>query len=254
VNALLRLTLKQILGGRKLWLVALFLSMPVLLVGAVLAAEDFVLSDEESKQAGFSVLLYVLYPQSLCILTSLVYGATLLAAEIEDKTLVYLFTRSLPRWQILTGKYVVTASTLSAMSSASMSVCFLITGMPFGLDLWLGLLASVVGACFTYTAVFALLGLLVPRRAIPVGLMYAVVFEFLLSLVPAVINEFTTSHYLRSLAFEISGVPLPPEVLQFVGGASIPKALGALVFITALALTLAGALVHRREWPLTEGV
>ena len=49
---------------------------------------------------------------------------------------------------------------------------------------------------FTYTAIFCLLGLFVPRRAIPVGLIYAVVVEGLLSVVPAVVNELTASYYI----------------------------------------------------------
>ena len=112
------------------------------------------------------------------------------------------------------------------------------------------------------TAVFCLLGLLVPRRAIPVGLIYTVLFEFLLSVVPAVVNELTTSYYVRSLAWHIADLTLPEEVAEdfehevapFVAGADVSTAVGALALITLVALSVSAWIIHRRQWPLTEGV
>jgi ABC-2 type transport system permease protein len=254
VSGMLRLTLRQMLGGKKLWLLGLLLSLPVILLSVVQLAAGFDIPDKEAEEAAASIFLYVLYPQSLCILACLLYGASLLAGEIEDKTLVYLFTRAQPRWRILVAKYLVTATTLTVMSAASMTACFLVARAPVGIDLWLAVLAAITGACFAYTAIFALLGLLVPRRAIPVGILYGVVVEFLLSLVPAVVNQMTVSHYLRSVAFHIADVPLPEEVMLIVGGASLARSTLALILIPAIALFLACVVAHRKEWPLTEGV
>ena len=254
MNGLLHLTLRQMLGGKKFMLLGLFLSLPVLLLGIVALAAGFDFGDEGGRERAAAVFLYVLYPQSLCILACLLYGSTLLAGEIEDKTLVYLFTRAQPRWKVLVGKYLATAGALAVMTIASMSVCFLLAGAPVGFDLWLALVAATTGACIAYTAIFALLGLIVPRRAIPIGILYGVVVEFLLSLVPAVVNEFTASHYLRSVAFHIAEMPLPPEVSEIVGGASLQQTTLALVLIPVIALFLTCVVVHRKEWPLTEGV
>jgi ABC-2 type transport system permease protein len=253
VNGLFRLTLRQMLGGKKIWMLAVFLSLPVLLMGAVLFAEGFV-EDEEAEEAAFAVFLYVLYPQGLCILASLIYGASLLAGEIEDKTLVYLFTRAQPRWRILVGKYLATALVLGCMTAASMSICFLLAGGPVGARLWFALTTTTFAACFAYTALFGLLGLALPRRAITVGLIYAVVVEFILSLVPALVNEITAAYYLRSLAYHIADVPIPGDVKDFIGGASLATAGIAVVVIPLGALFLSAVVIHRREWPLTEGV
>lgn len=265
MKSLFILSIRQLLGGRKLWLMGLFLSLPILLLLGVLGAGGFDFPVEEGVDLGGMIMfafLYVTYPQSLCILASLLYGASLLAGEIEDKTLVYLFTRSLPRWQIFLGKYVATATALSVMTATSMSVAFLIGGAPLGLKVWLALMTSITSACFTYTALFCLLGLLVPRRAIPVGLIYAVVVEFFLSIVPAVVNELTTSYYLRSLAWSIADLELPPEaavdfqreLAPFLAGAGVSSAVVSLGMIMVITLSVSAVVIQRRQWPLTEGV
>jgi len=122
--------------------------------------------------------------------------------------------------------------------------------------------ATITCACFAFTALFSLLGLFVPRRAIPVGLIYAVVVEGFLSIIPALVNELTVSYYLRSLGWHIAGVPLPAEAVEeferevapLIAGADVQTALLAVGVITLVTLTLSAWVIHRRQWPLTEGV
>jgi len=265
MRALIGLSVRQMLGGKKIWVVAAFLCLPVLLLALIQLAGGFGIQAvdgvdrEDYLMTGF---LYIIYPQSLCLLASLLYGASMLAGEIEDKTLTYLFTRSLARWQVLFGKYVTTASVLAVMTCASMSVAYVVAGMPFAPRVWFALALTIVCSCFAYTALFCLLGLFVPRRAIPVGLIYAVVVEGVLSILPAVINQMTVSFYLRCLTWRLAKLPLPEEIAEeftrevapLVLGADGPTALVALGTIALLALALSAWVIHRRQWPLTESV
>jgi hypothetical protein len=265
MRALFVLSLRQMLGGKKIWVLGAFLSLPIMLLAVVLAASgfDFPEHDEIDVEGyALSAFLYVMYPQSLCILASLLYGASLLAGEIEDKTLTYLFTRALPRWKVLLGKYLATASALAVMTTASMSVAYLLCGLPIGPKIWFALALTITAGCFAYTALFCLLGLFVPRRALPFGLIYAVVVEGILSVVPAVVNELTVSFYLRSMAWFIVDLPLPAEAVEdferevapFVAGADIPTAQMALGTISIVTLSVSAGVIHPRQWPLTEGV
>ena len=261
MRALFVLSLRQMLGGKKIWILAVFLSLPILLLALILSQGGFDIP-EHAEDFALTVFLYVMYPQALCIFAALLYGASLLAAEIEEKTLTYLFTRALPRWKVLLGKYLATATALSLMTVASMSVAHLLCGLPNGARTWMALAAAVTGACFAFTAVFCLLGLYVPRRAIPVGLIYAVVVEGVLSTVPAVVNELTVSYYLRSVSWHIAQVPLPEGadedfqevVLPLVAGAELSSALTALTLIAVVTLSISAIVIHRRQWPLTEDV
>ena len=116
MRALFVLSLRQMLGGKKIWILAIFLSLPILLLSVILIASGFDFPEEEGADIegyAMTAFLYLMYPQSLCILASLLYGASLLAGEIEDKTLTYLFTRAMPRWRVLLGKYLATATALA---------------------------------------------------------------------------------------------------------------------------------------------
>jgi ABC-2 type transport system permease protein len=251
MSALFHLTLRQILGGMKLWLLALFLGLPVILVAMVLGVRHLM---GDQREIALGLLLYVLYPQTLVILAALLYGSALLSAEIEGKTLVYLLTRPIPRWGMLLTKYLATVVVLCALCTLSLTASAALAGFPGGARTYVALVVSVLLGTTAYTAIFGLLGLLVPRRAIPAGLIYAVIVELLFSFVPAFVNQISISHYLRSLAFRMAGTPVTAETMALIGDASTGVSIVALVSFPAVALILAAVLLQRREWPLTEGV
>jgi ABC-2 type transport system permease protein len=251
MSALFVLTLRQILGGTRLWFLGLFLSLPAVLVLLILGVGDR-LPDSE-RELILSVLLYVLYPQTLVILATLLYGSGLLSAEIEGRTLVYLLTRPMPRWKILLVKYAATVLVLAALCLASLTASTAIAGFPGGLRTWFALSVSVLMACVAYTAVFGLIGLIAPRRAVPVGLIYAGVLEIALSFVPAFVNQLSVSHYLRSLTYHLSGqTGLQQEVLAFLGDTGPWASATALLVFPQLALVISILLLELREFPLTD--
>lgn len=257
MSALFTLTLRQILGGTRLWLLAAFLSLPAVLVVLILGVGQEIPS--EDRDLVFSLLLYVLYPQTLVILATLLYGSGLLSAEIEGRTLVYLLTRPLPRWCLLVIKYAATVLVLSALCLASLTVSFAIAGFPGGARVGFALGTSVFLACVAYTAVFGLIGLLVPRRAVPVGLIYAGILEIALSFVPAFVNRLAISHYLRSLAYHLADMPLllrgeriSIEALQFLGDTGPWASALTLIAFPLVALGISGTLLELREWALTD--
>ena len=258
MSALFALTLRQILGGGRLWLLVLFLSLPVLLLVLILGVGQEIPSDQ--RELVFSLLLYALYPQSLVILATLLYGSGLLSAEIEGRTLVYLLTRPLPRWALLVAKYAATVLVLSALCLTSLAVSFSVAGFPGGVRTALALGTSVFLACVAYTAVFGLIGILAPRRAVPIGLIYAGVLEIALSFVPAFVNKLAISHYLRSLAYELADLEaltarlgrVPPELFQVLGDANPWASALTLLVFPALALGISAALLELREWALAD--
>ncbi len=60
-------------------------------------------------------------------------------------------------------------------------------------------LVSLASAC--YGALYALFGVVLHRRAMVIAVGYTLVFEFLVSLIPAVINRLTVQYRLRNLLF-----------------------------------------------------
>ena len=95
------------------------------------------------------------------------YGTSLIADEVEDKTITYLFTRPIPRGAVLVGKYLAyLACTVFVVLPSVVLVWLLIVPMGGSLGRELPGPRSRTSACWrsglaVYGAVFALTG----RRA-----------------------------------------------------------------------------------------
>ena len=88
--------------------------------------------------------------------------------------------------------------------------------------MWWAMVRLVCLSCPAYGAVYLLLGTLMPRRAMVLAVAYTLMFEFVISFIPAVINRITVQYRLRAL-LEMwcdlpvfggrppPGVELPPE-------------------------------------------
>jgi ABC-type transport system involved in multi-copper enzyme maturation permease subunit len=195
-----------------------------------------------------AIFLFLLYPHAICLLLALFYGTSVLADELDGKTLTYLFVRPLPRWRFVVGKYLGIVMALALPTAASLCAAWLCAGAPGGGTLFGGLLAGTLAALCAYNALFVLFGFLVPRRAMILALLYGAIFETVLSFVPALVNEFTITYHLRSLVARLLDLEVPAEVARVVGGASAPAAVLALGGITAAALAAAAWLAARREY------
>ena len=129
------------------------------------------------------------------------YGTSLIADEVEDKTITYLFTRPIPRGAVLFGKYLAyLACTIFVVLPSVMLVWLLV--VPIGGSLGasfptcvkdLGLLALGLAV---YGALFALIGAGL-KRPLLVGLLFVFGWE-------------TVGHGAARLPQAVLGGVLPP--------------------------------------------
>ena len=54
----------------------------------------------------FGLMIWVFYLRFTVPVLGVFYGTSLIADEVEDKTITYLFTRPIPRGAVLVGKYL----------------------------------------------------------------------------------------------------------------------------------------------------
>ena len=59
-----------------------------------------------SSPAIFGLMVWVFYLRFAVPVLAVFYGTSLMADEVEDKTLTYLFSRPIPRGAVLLGKYL----------------------------------------------------------------------------------------------------------------------------------------------------
>jgi ABC-type transport system involved in multi-copper enzyme maturation permease subunit len=205
----------------------------------------------------FGMMVWVFFLRFIVPVLGVFYGTSLIADEVEEKTITYLFTRPIRRGAVLAGKYLayLVCTTLVVLPAITL-VYFLL--VPFGevagsfrwLLADLGLLAVGLAA---YGALFALVGAVL-KRPLVVGLVFAFGWEQLALVMPGYLRRFTLAHYLQALvphAMPSDGVA---SLLQsvFTESPSVVVSLFWLGLTMAVCLGLAARAVERREYILEQ--
>ncbi len=257
------LSLGEMLWSRRTIFMALVVGGPVLLAVIVRVLDIFGLSalringQRIGGMAIFGVMVWMLFLRFIIPVLGVFYGTALIADEVEDKTITYLFTRPIPRGAVLVGKYLayLVCTSLVVLPSV-MLVYFLVVPLAeipatfSSLLTDLGLLGLGLAA---YGAVFAFVGAFF-KRPLVIGLVFAFGWEQATMLLPGYLKQFTLAYYLQSL------VPhaMPSDgVVSVVQGVfrETPSALTCLFWLSAylaLFLWLAARTVERKEYVLEQ--
>ena len=131
------------------------------------------------------------------------YGTSLMADEVEDKTITYLFTRPIPRGAVLLGKYLAyLVCTIFVVLPAVVIVWLLLVPLKGSLGASVGDLAKDLGVLAlglaVYGAVFALIGAAL-KRPLLVGLIFVIGWETLAMALPGNLKRLTVAFYIQGL-------------------------------------------------------
>src|SRR5437660_9456010 len=106
------LSLGQMLWSRRSVFLGVLLGGPVLLALALrivstLYEAGFRINGVRAAGASiFGMMIWLLYLRFIVPILGVFYGTALIADEIEDRTITYLFARPIPRSSVLLGKYL----------------------------------------------------------------------------------------------------------------------------------------------------
>jgi ABC-2 type transport system permease protein len=249
------LTLEGMVWSRRSLMMALLLGLPVVFA---LVYRFVIVPQGGPKLTGFDlygVIVAVYYIRNVLPLAALFYATSLIADEVDGKTLTYLLTRPIRRESILAGKLAAYLATTLTLTLPAMVVTFFLlvtvggfTGVSAHVpDLFrdLGAIALTLAA---YGALFAFMGVLLRRPVIP-GLLFLFVWE-LVDLLPGYLPRFTLTAWLRSL---VSHRPAA-EGLSELFGLVLPLglSLGVLGLATAAFLALSFWIFGRREYVIEQ--
>ena len=206
----------------------------------------------------FGILIWMLFVRFVVPVLGVFYGTSLIADEVDDKTITYLFTRPVPRSAVLLGKYLSYLACVVLLVIPSVVVVYFLI-IPIGGNIGqsfpslledLGML--IVGLA-AYGALFAFVGASLKRPLI-VGLVFAFGWEQTVLLIPGYLKRLSVAYYLQALVPH--AMPADPAVnllMQlFHDVPSVPVSLTWLAAIVALSLWLAGRAVERREYVLEQ--
>ncbi len=208
--------------GRLLALGALAL-LAVLLAVLVRARSGF-----DHADAAFSVVdnygVSVLVP-----VVSLVFASAALGDPAEDGTLVYLWLRPLPRWQLALAAAGAALTISLPLAVLPVVVAAGIAGV--GGRLVVGAFAGAVLASVAYTAIFCGLGLRV-RRALAWGLAYLVIWEQAVARVAKGAARVSISVNTRTITARIArNLPLPRNATSMPVAVLVPAAAAVLAVL-----------------------
>jgi ABC-2 type transport system permease protein len=259
------LSLSRMLWSRSTIFMALVVGLPVVIAAIVRGLELMGLAGGKvdgmpiSGPALFGSMIWLMFLRFIVPVLAVFYGTSLIADEVEDKTITYLFTRPIPRGAVMAGKYLAyLVCTIMVVLPSVMIVYFLI--VPYGggsiaasfPDLVKDLALLALGL-IAYGALFAWVGARF-KRPLLTGLIFVFGWEQAAMVFPGYLKRFTIAYYLQAL------VPhtMPSDNLLGMLQAIVretPSLLSCLVslgVITALFLWLAIRLVGKREYVLEQ--
>lgn len=211
----------------------------------------------------FGLMVWGFYLSFSAPLLGVFYGTSLIADEVEDRTITYLFTRPVPRGAVLVGKYLAYLVCAGLLVLPSVMLVFFLVTPLLGGSIGAGFpdllkdLALLAAALAVYGALFALVGALF-RRPLLTGLVFIFGWEPIVIVVPGYMKRFTVSYYLQGLVphampqdGQVTGLVL--QALQ--ANEILPSAAVGVVGLVVIALGglgLAVRLVQRREYVLEQ--
>lgn len=257
-------SLSQMLWSRRTIFMLLVVGVPVILATVVRLIDT--MSGNSMQVNGvamdgpaiFGMMIWMFFVRFSVPVLSIFYGTSLIADEVEDKTITFLFTRPIPRGAVLVGKYLsFLASTLIVVLPSVMLVWMLVVpirgtlGASF-VPLVKDLLILATGFA-VYGAFFAFIGARF-KRPLMIALFFVFAWENAALLFPGYMRRFTIAHYLQGLVPHAMPSDSTVSLIQsvFQETPTLTTSIFWLVVIWAVFLWLAARVVERREYVLEQ--
>ena len=256
------LSIGEMLWSRRTVFMALIVSAPVLIALLIrvlvgLGAPLF----ENTRMAGpaiFGMMVWVFYLRFIVPVLGVFYGTSLIADEVEDKTITYLFTRPISKGSVLVGKYLAyLVCTVFVVLPSVMLVYLLIVPMQGSLggsflDLVKDLMLLALGLA-VYGAVFAFVGAKF-KRPLLIGLIFIFGWEQAALAFPGYLKYYTVAYYVQALVPHAMPNDSTLSLIQgmFRDTPGLITSLLTLAIVWAVFLWTASWVVERKEYVLEQ--
>jgi ABC-type transport system involved in multi-copper enzyme maturation permease subunit len=197
IATLVRVSWRRLFRGRALWVCAAIALLPLVVGGAfrTLGATKALIGAAE-------LFVMTLLPP--------IFVASSIGEEIEDRTSTYLWSRPLARWTMPVAKLLALAPLASALVAGGwLLAIYSATGAPPGLQTVLALAAGALAI----SAMSAGVAMLVPNHGMSLSIVYLVIIDNAIGLIPASLQSISMTRQVRLLAdFEHADSLVEPAV------------------------------------------
>jgi ABC-2 type transport system permease protein len=206
----------------------------------------------------FGLMIWVFYLRFTVPVLGVFYGTSLMADEVEDKTITYLFTRPIRRGAVLFGKYLAYLACTTFVVLPSVVMVYLLV-VPLHGSLGASFIDLVKDLCLlalglsVYGALFAFVGAKF-KRPLLVGLIFIFGWEQAALAFPGYMKKFTVAYYVQGLVPHAMPSDSTLSLIQGIFRES-PTLAGSLFWLGAILVSfvvLAAWIVERREYVLEQ--
>ena len=258
------LSIGEMLWSRRTVFMALVVGVPVLLAVIVRVIDSLggpglrINRVNINGPAIFGLMMWAFYLRFTVPVLGVFYGTSLIADEVEDKTITYLFTRPISRGAVLLGKYLAYLVCSVLVVLPSIGIVWLVIVPIHGslgpnfIDFIKDLAILAVGLA-VYGAVFAFVGAWF-KRPLLVGLVFIFGWEQVLLGIPGYLKRLSVAYYLQGLVPQA----MPnSDVVALIQGIfreipSLGTSLVAMAIMEVVFLVLAARIVTNREYVLEQ--
>ena len=267
------LSVSEMLWSRRTIFMALIVGAPVLIsvvLRLLVGLGAPLLDNEDVSREGvrttlrmtgpgiFGLMIWVFYLRFTVPVLGVFYGTSLIADEVEDKTITYLFTRPIPKGAVLVGKYLAYLACTFFVVLPSVVLVYLCVVPMRGtlggsfLDLLKDLALLAIGLA-VYGAVFAFIGARF-KRPLLVGLIFIFGWEQAALAFPGYLKKFTVAYYLQAMVPHAMPNDNVISLIQgiFRESPGLVESLVWLALILAVFLWAAAVSVERKEYVLEQ--
>ena len=250
-RVIFRITLWQIFYSKKSLLTAILAILPVVI------SLLFRFSRHSSRNASsfFPMIMILMYLMFLTVLLALLYGTAIIADEVDNKTITYLFTRPIRKSGIILSKFAAYLLGSMVVLIPSALLTFLIiatdakmrTSFADNLNLFFRYIGVFTLALIAYGSIFTFLGSCI-KHSVLVGLFFVFGWEKITVVMPGLIKKFSVVHYLLS---SFPHERIPREIIRglFRGTTSRPVLSTIILFIISIAfLGLSIFTIYRKDF------
>jgi ABC-type transport system involved in multi-copper enzyme maturation permease subunit len=192
----------------------------------------------------FVILIFAAFVVPIC---ALAYATTSIGGDRENRTLLFLLVRPIPRSLVFLAKLTATLPLVLGLVMGSFYLYCRLAG-PAGrlaFDLYL---PAIFYMTIAYISLFHLFAVTF-RHSTIAALTYALFMEFFLGNMPGIIKRLAVNYYGRSIMFNLGleeGVDLPDP--QWFEPVSVSTGADALLWIAAGGIVIALAIFQWREY------
>jgi ABC-2 type transport system permease protein len=208
----------------------------------------------------FSRSMLILYIQFLIPILSLFFGSSIINEEVDNKTLVFLTTAPIPKPAVILGKFAAYILLGLIIVDSGLFLCILTVninqlGHMVYVREFLSFVVAGALALVTYMALFTLMGTVMKKAGVVLGLLFIFGWETIVQYFPGITQKFTVIHWIKSMLPRVSEGSSFLKVLMFRLEPSSPvEALVVLTIFITGALAIAANVFKNKEYILSDNV